>query len=54
MARKASNFATKDFISNMPDNVVTHILDRLPVQDERKLCENNYFFFLSVLGTLLY
>ncbi|KAI7754363.1 hypothetical protein M8C21_006051 [Ambrosia artemisiifolia] len=36
MARKASNFATKDFISNMPDNVVTHILDRLPVQDAVK------------------
>ncbi|XP_076927941.1 F-box/FBD/LRR-repeat protein At1g80470-like [Bidens hawaiensis] len=31
--RKASKIAPKDFISNMPDNVITHILDRLPIQD---------------------
>ncbi|KAJ0445022.1 putative F-box domain, leucine-rich repeat domain superfamily, F-box-like domain superfamily [Helianthus annuus] len=30
---KASNFAPQDVISKMPDNVVTHILDRLPLQD---------------------
>ncbi|XP_076918220.1 F-box/FBD/LRR-repeat protein At1g13570-like [Bidens hawaiensis] len=31
--RKESKFAPQDFISNMPDNVVTNILDRLPIQD---------------------
>ncbi|KAF5762061.1 putative F-box domain, leucine-rich repeat domain superfamily, F-box-like domain superfamily [Helianthus annuus] len=30
--RKASKFAPQDFISSMPDNVVTNILDRLPVR----------------------
>ncbi|MFS8027140.1 putative F-box domain, leucine-rich repeat domain superfamily, F-box-like domain superfamily [Helianthus anomalus] len=30
---KASKFAPQDFISNMPDNVITNILDRLPLQD---------------------
>ncbi|MFS8028280.1 hypothetical protein Hanom_Chr16g01508711 [Helianthus anomalus] len=29
---KASKFAPQDFFSNMPDNVVTNILDRLPLQ----------------------
>ncbi|KAJ0837878.1 putative FBD domain, leucine-rich repeat domain superfamily, F-box-like domain superfamily [Helianthus annuus] len=32
MARQASEFAPEDFISIMPDNVVTNILDRLPLQ----------------------
>ncbi|KAJ0823179.1 putative F-box domain, FBD domain, leucine-rich repeat domain superfamily [Helianthus annuus] len=36
MALEASKFATEDVISSMPDNVVTHILDRLPVQDAVK------------------
>ncbi|KAM0048305.1 putative F-box domain, leucine-rich repeat domain superfamily, F-box-like domain superfamily [Helianthus debilis subsp. tardiflorus] len=31
--RKASKFAPQDFISNRPDNVITNILDRLPLQD---------------------
>ncbi|KAJ0837875.1 putative F-box domain, leucine-rich repeat domain superfamily, F-box-like domain superfamily [Helianthus annuus] len=30
---KASKFTPQDFISNMPDNVVTNILDRLPLRD---------------------
>ncbi|KAK9078029.1 hypothetical protein SSX86_002086 [Deinandra increscens subsp. villosa] len=30
---KASKFEPQDFISNMPENVVTNIMDRLPLQD---------------------
>ncbi|KAJ0445007.1 putative F-box domain, leucine-rich repeat domain superfamily, F-box-like domain superfamily [Helianthus annuus] len=33
VTHKASKFAPQDFITNMPDNVVTNILDRLPLRD---------------------
>ncbi|GJX02984.1 putative F-box-like domain superfamily protein [Tanacetum coccineum] len=33
---KASKCALEDFISSMPDNVITNILDRLPIQDAVK------------------
>lgn len=35
-AHKASKCALEDFISSMPDNVITNILDRLPIQDAVK------------------
>lgn len=32
-AHKASKYEAEDFISNMPDNVITNILDRLPTDE---------------------
>ena len=37
-SHKSSKFASKDAISNMPDEVITNILNRLPLQDAVRTC----------------
>ncbi|KAJ0823178.1 putative F-box domain, leucine-rich repeat domain superfamily, F-box-like domain superfamily [Helianthus annuus] len=57
MARKAFKFAPpKDVISSMPDNVVTHILDRLPIQDavNTSILSRNWRFKWTLLSQLVF
>ncbi|KAI3796247.1 hypothetical protein L1987_38914 [Smallanthus sonchifolius] len=56
MEHKASVFAPQDIISNMPDIVVTHILDRLPVQDAVKtgILSRNWRFKWTMLSRLVF
>ncbi|KAM0047806.1 putative F-box domain, FBD domain, leucine-rich repeat domain superfamily [Helianthus debilis subsp. tardiflorus] len=51
---KASKFAPQDVISKMPDNVVTHILDRLPLQDAvmTSIVSRNWRFKWTMLSQL--
>ncbi|KAJ0462208.1 F-box/FBD/LRR-repeat protein At1g13570 [Helianthus annuus] len=53
---KASEFAPQDFISNMPDNVVTNILDRLPVQLALRtsILSRNWRFKWTMLTQLVF
>ena len=37
-SHKSSKFASKDVISTMPDDVITNILNRLPLQDAVRTC----------------
>ncbi|XP_076927839.1 F-box/FBD/LRR-repeat protein At1g13570-like [Bidens hawaiensis] len=52
---KASKFTSEDFISNMPDNVVTSILDRLPLQDtvRTSILARNWRFYWTMLSQLV-
>ncbi|KAJ0823182.1 putative F-box domain, leucine-rich repeat domain superfamily, F-box-like domain superfamily [Helianthus annuus] len=54
MALKASK--TEDVISSMPEDVVTHILDRLPVQDAVKtsILSRNWRFKWTMLSQLVF
>ncbi|KAJ0837887.1 putative F-box domain, leucine-rich repeat domain superfamily, F-box-like domain superfamily [Helianthus annuus] len=54
--RKASKFAPQDFISSMPDNVVTNILDRLPVQYavRTSILSRNWRFKWTMLSQLVF
>ncbi|KAJ0439829.1 putative F-box domain, leucine-rich repeat domain superfamily, F-box-like domain superfamily [Helianthus annuus] len=54
MAFKASK--TEDVISSMPEDVVTHILDRLPVQDAVKtsILSRNWRFKWTMLSQLVF
>ncbi|KAJ0823186.1 putative F-box domain, leucine-rich repeat domain superfamily, F-box-like domain superfamily [Helianthus annuus] len=56
MALEASRLATEDVISSMPDNVITHILDRLPVQDAVKtsILSRNWRFKWTTLSQLVF
>ncbi|KAJ0445011.1 putative F-box domain, leucine-rich repeat domain superfamily, F-box-like domain superfamily [Helianthus annuus] len=51
---KASKSAPQDFISNMPDNVVTNILDRLPLRDavRTSILSRNWRFKWTTLSRL--
>ncbi|MFS7889296.1 putative F-box domain, leucine-rich repeat domain superfamily, F-box-like domain superfamily [Helianthus anomalus] len=53
--RKTSKFAPQDFISNMPDNVITNILDRLPLQDavRTNVLSRNWRFKWTMLSQLV-
>ncbi|KAL8268835.1 hypothetical protein R6Q59_002633 [Mikania micrantha] len=56
MEFKASKFKHKDFISNMPDNVVTRILDRLPLQEAVRtgILSRNWRFKWTMLSQLVF
>ncbi|KAM0047814.1 putative F-box domain, leucine-rich repeat domain superfamily, F-box-like domain superfamily [Helianthus debilis subsp. tardiflorus] len=56
ITHKASNFAPQDAISKMPDNVVTHILDRLPLQDavRTSILSRNWRFKWTTLSRLVF
>ncbi|KAJ0837877.1 putative F-box domain, leucine-rich repeat domain superfamily, F-box-like domain superfamily [Helianthus annuus] len=53
---KASNFAPQDVISKMPDNVLTHILDRLPLQDavRTSILSRNWRFKWTTISQLVF
>ncbi|KAJ0816825.1 putative F-box domain-containing protein [Helianthus annuus] len=53
--RETSKFAPQDFISNMPDNVITNILDRLPLQDavRTNVLSRNWRFKWTMLSQLV-
>ncbi|KAF5762055.1 putative F-box domain, leucine-rich repeat domain superfamily, F-box-like domain superfamily [Helianthus annuus] len=52
---KASKFTPQDFITNMPDNVVTNILDRLPLRDavRTSILARNWRFRWTMLSQLV-
>ncbi|XP_076919833.1 F-box/FBD/LRR-repeat protein At1g13570-like [Bidens hawaiensis] len=52
---KESKFAPQDFISNMPDIVITNILDRLPIQDAVRttILARNWRFKWTMLSQLV-
>ncbi|XP_035840888.1 F-box/FBD/LRR-repeat protein At1g13570-like [Helianthus annuus] len=54
--RKASKFVPQDFISNMPDTVVTNILDRLPLQHavRTSILSRNWRFKWTTLTQLVF
>ncbi|KAI7754341.1 hypothetical protein M8C21_006029 [Ambrosia artemisiifolia] len=56
MAFQASEFAPEDIISNMPDNVVTNILHRLPLQDAVRtgILSRNWRFKWTMLSELVF
>ncbi|KAJ0462211.1 F-box/FBD/LRR-repeat protein At1g13570-like [Helianthus annuus] len=56
LTRKASKFVPQDFISNMPDNVVTNILDRLPLQHavRTSILSRNWRFKWTTLTQLVF
>ncbi|KAD4982979.1 hypothetical protein E3N88_19650 [Mikania micrantha] len=56
MELKESEFAPVDFISHMPDNVITQILDRLPLQDAimTSILSRNWRFKWTMLSQLLF
>ncbi|KAJ0439799.1 putative F-box domain, leucine-rich repeat domain superfamily, F-box-like domain superfamily [Helianthus annuus] len=53
---KASKFEAQDFITNMPDNVVTNILDRLPVQHavRTSILSRSWRFKWTMLSQLVF
>ncbi|KAJ0683212.1 putative F-box domain, FBD domain, leucine-rich repeat domain superfamily [Helianthus annuus] len=53
---KTSKFEPQDFITNMPDNVVTNILDRLPVQHavRTSILSRNWRFKWTMLSQLVF
>ncbi|KAM0047827.1 putative F-box domain, leucine-rich repeat domain superfamily, F-box-like domain superfamily [Helianthus debilis subsp. tardiflorus] len=53
---QASNFAPQDFISNMPDKVVTNILDRLPLPHAMRtsVLSRNWRFKWTMLSQLVF
>ncbi|KAJ0683234.1 putative F-box domain, leucine-rich repeat domain superfamily, F-box-like domain superfamily [Helianthus annuus] len=53
---KASKFAPQDVISNMPDNVLTNILDRLPLQHavRTSILSRNWRFKWTMLTQLVF
>ncbi|KAJ0439798.1 putative F-box domain, FBD domain, leucine-rich repeat domain superfamily [Helianthus annuus] len=53
---KASKFAPQDFITKMPDNVVTNILDRLPVQHavRTSILSRSWRFKWTMLSQLVF
>ncbi|KAF5762076.1 putative F-box domain, leucine-rich repeat domain superfamily, F-box-like domain superfamily [Helianthus annuus] len=53
---KASKFAPEDVISNMPNDVVTHILERLPLQDAVRtgILSRNWRFKWTMLSQLIF
>ncbi|KAL8227679.1 hypothetical protein R6Q57_015263 [Mikania cordata] len=53
---KASKFEPEDFISSMPDNVITHILDRLPLQEAVRtgILSRKWRFKWSLLSQLIF
>ncbi|XP_022020411.1 F-box/FBD/LRR-repeat protein At1g13570-like isoform X3 [Helianthus annuus] len=52
---KASKFASQDFITNLPDNVVTNILDRLLLRDavRTSILSKSWRFKWTMLSQLL-
>ncbi|XP_076898991.1 F-box/FBD/LRR-repeat protein At1g13570-like [Bidens hawaiensis] len=54
--RKASKFAPEDVISNMPDIVITNILDRLLIQDavRTSILSRNWRFKWTMLSQLVF
>ncbi|XP_022020376.1 F-box/FBD/LRR-repeat protein At1g13570-like isoform X2 [Helianthus annuus] len=56
MEVKESECAVEDVISSMPDIVITHILDRLPVQDAVKtgILSKNWRFKWTMLSRLVF
>ncbi|KAI7754359.1 hypothetical protein M8C21_006047 [Ambrosia artemisiifolia] len=56
MEVKESEYAVEDIISSMPDIVVTHILDRLPVQDAVKtgILSKRWRFKWTMLSQLVF
>ncbi|KAI3719919.1 hypothetical protein L6452_20825 [Arctium lappa] len=53
---KASKFASEDIISNMPKNVITNILDRLPIQDAVRtgILSRSWRFNWTMLSQLVF
>ncbi|KAK9051165.1 hypothetical protein SSX86_027791 [Deinandra increscens subsp. villosa] len=53
---KAPKFAPEDYISNMPDNVITHILNRLPIQEAVRTgtLSRNWRFKWNMLSQLIF
>ncbi|KAM0047820.1 putative F-box domain, leucine-rich repeat domain superfamily, F-box-like domain superfamily [Helianthus debilis subsp. tardiflorus] len=53
---KTSKFAPQDFISDMPDIVITNILDRLPLQDAVRtgVLSRNWRFKWTMLSQLVF
>ncbi|XP_076884208.1 F-box/FBD/LRR-repeat protein At1g13570-like [Bidens hawaiensis] len=53
---KAPKLASEDFISNMPNNVLTNILDRLPLQDavRTSVLARNWRFNWTMLSQLVF
>ncbi|XP_071739449.1 putative F-box/FBD/LRR-repeat protein At4g13965 [Rutidosis leptorrhynchoides] len=53
---KASKSASEDIISRMPDNVITHILDRLPIQYAVRTCilSRNWRFKWTLLSNVVF
>ncbi|XP_076884243.1 F-box/FBD/LRR-repeat protein At1g13570-like [Bidens hawaiensis] len=56
MKRKASEFAHGDIISNMPDIIITNILDRMPIQDavRTSILARNWRFKWTLLSQLVF
>jgi hypothetical protein len=54
--RKASKSASHDTISSMPEGVITHIMDRLPVQDAVRtgILSRNWRFKWTLLTKLVF
>ncbi|XP_076927945.1 F-box/FBD/LRR-repeat protein At1g13570-like [Bidens hawaiensis] len=54
--RKTREFEPEDFISRMPDNVLTNILDRLPIQDavRTSILSSNWRFNWTMLSQLVF
>lgn len=55
-SHKSSKFALKDVISTMPDDVITNILNRLPLQDAVRTCtlSNEWRFKWTMLTQLVF
>ncbi|KAK9051167.1 hypothetical protein SSX86_027793 [Deinandra increscens subsp. villosa] len=53
---KACKFEPEDFISNMPDNVLTKIMDRLPLKDavRSSILSRNWRFKWNMLSQLVF
>ncbi|KAK9051160.1 hypothetical protein SSX86_027786 [Deinandra increscens subsp. villosa] len=53
---KEPKFAPEDYISNMPDNVITHILNRLPIQEAVRTgtLSRNWRFKWNMLSQLVF
>lgn len=54
--RKASHSSPEDVISKMPENVITNIMDRLPIQDAARTCilSTNWRYNWTLLRQLVF